>query len=239
LNAPSLKGRCVSCPIREGCVCQPLDEFGLQRPKIDDIKTEFEAGEVICRKGEKMDRFFQVVGGMVSLVHYSKDGKKTIFGFLFKGDWYGLFTQDFHLYTIEAAQPTELCFYEKSGFQKLVFNIPALEHKLKKTEEERYRWVMLHIKSLSLKTPAEKLKAFIAMLCFRWQKKEQEGKNLALPLGRADIASYLGLTPESVSRAFTSLKEGGLLEMPTSKHISVRNFKVLVEDVFDDEVLDF
>ncbi len=230
----SLKGKCVSCPIRETCVCQPLDDFGIQRPYIQEIKTEFEAGETVFSKGEPVNRFFQVVEGMLSLVHYSKSGKKTIFGFLNKGDWYGLFTQDSHLYTIETVQPTELCFYEKAGFQKLVFNIPALERGLKTAEEERYRWVVLHIRSLSLKTPAEKLKTLIAMLCFRWHRKDKQGKNMRIPLSRADIASYLGLTPESVSRAFAALKDEGLIELPTSKQISVLDFEALKEEVFDD-----
>lgn len=171
---------------------------------------------------------------MVALVHYSKEGKKTIFGFLCKGDWYGLFTQDTHLYTIEAVTPTELCFYEKEGFQKLVFNFQALEQELKAAEEARYKWVMQHIKALSLKTPAEKLKSFLAMLCFRWQGAERQGKNLTIPLGRADMASYLGLTPESVSRAFAALKREGVIEMPASKHISIRDFDALKSDVFED-----
>lgn len=177
-----------------------------------------------------MAHFFQVVEGMLSLVHYSKEGKKIIFGFLFPGDWYGFFSHDFHLHTIEAAQPTELCFYEKTGFKKLVFNIPPLEEKLRGIDEERNKWAMHHVKSLSLKTPPEKLKAFIVMLCFRWQKKEQRGRNLILPLNQADIASYLGLTSESVSRAFKILKDCGLLEMPTSNHLSVLNFETFIED---------
>ncbi|MEE8294966.1 MAG: helix-turn-helix domain-containing protein, partial [Sphingomonadales bacterium] len=97
----------------------------------------------------------------------------------------------------------------------------------------------LHIQSLSLKTPVEKLKAFLVMLCCRWQNNEQRGKNLELPLSRADIASYLNLTPESVSRAFSKLKEDGVLEMPTFKHISVRDFKVLFDEVLEGQASDF
>jgi CRP-like cAMP-binding protein len=105
--------------------------------------------------------------------------------------------------------------------QLLAREFPALEHQLLAMSADRMDAAENHIVLLSRKTAAEKVAAFL-LASQEWQKKSN-GDEFDLPMSRSDIADYLGLTIETVSRVMTKLASSGLISIRDARHISVKD----------------
>ena len=204
-------------------------------------RRNLSAGQTIISDGEPVDFFANIVSGAVKLTKTLLDGRQQIVGLLFAPDFLGRTYSENNQYTAEAATDTEICTFPKAAFQRLVDEYPGLQQRLfKHTLDEldaARDWMLL----LGRKTAEEKVASFLLMLARRSIVAACELKNTSgaaafdLPLTRADMADYLGLTIETVSRQLTRLKTAHVIRLDSNRVIKVPNVKHLAQAAGQDD----
>jgi CRP/FNR family transcriptional regulator len=170
-----------------------------------------------------------VLSGTIKLTKTLPDGRQQIVGLLFPPDFLGRAYSRSNPYFAEAASDVELCCFSHQSFERVIRDHPDLQHRLfERTLDEldaARDWMLL----LGRKTAEEKLASFLLLLArrsllSRCARKEPGAHAIAafdLPLTRADIADFLGLTIETVSRQLTRLKAQGFIRIKGSRTIEV------------------
>jgi CRP/FNR family transcriptional regulator len=226
-NLPDVLHRCDHCPVRHQAVCGAMDNVQLQKLSQIARRKKIPAGQTIISDAEPVDFFANVVSGAVKLTKTLPDGRQQIVGLLFTPDFLGRAYSKSNPYSAEAATDTEICTFPNAAFERLVGEYPGLQqrlfqHTLDELDAAR-DWMLL----LGRKTAEEKVASFLLMLARRSlmvgcaHQQAPEAANFELPLTRADMADYLGLTIETVSRQLTRLKTAHVIRLSTNRLIQV------------------
>lgn len=233
--------RCQVCAIRHRAVCGALSEAELTRLNSISRQKTYRAGEPILDAEQEVDFFANVVDGAVKLTKILGDGRQQIVGLQFAPDFLGRAYRERSPYFAEAATDLELCIFPKNGFERLLKEIPDLELRLFQdtlNELDAARdWMLL----LGRKTASEKVASFLEMIARRVpmigcsHSHGGEAVTFQLPLSRAEIADYLGLTIETVSRQIGKLKSAGIIRLHATREVSVLDLDRLREIASIDE----
>ena len=229
--APTTQRTCSTCAIRHRAVCGALADA-----EIGDLGRlgrfrDFAPGEVIFADDAATTFFANVVSGVVKLEKGSADGRQQIVGLLFSPDFLGRAYAKRNPYFAIAATNVRLCTFPHSGFENLLRTHPGLEHRLfentlSELDSER-EWMFL----LGRKSAAEKVASFLYMIAKRQPQvgcgHTDEAAHIDLPLTRSDIADFLGLTIETVSRQITRLKSDGVIRLLSGREIVVPDIEAL------------
>ena len=181
------------------------------------------------------EMFANVVSGVIKLAKTLADGRQQIVGLLFAPDFVGRAYSRNNPYFAEAATDVELCCFPRESFEALLKEVPDLEHRLfERTLDEldsAREWMLL----LGRKTAEEKVASFLCLIAKRaimtgCPHHAAGGEpEFELPLTRADMADYLGLTIETVSRQITKLKTRGFIRLIDTHHFVVPDIHALCE----------
>ena len=147
------------------------------------------------------------------------DGRRQITGFLFPGDFLGLAFNDTYSYTAEAVNRVGLCRFPRHKMEALFDRLPHLEKRLLGMASNELIAAQDQMLLLGRKSAREKISSFLLMLS-RWAtRRGQPADPVNLPMTRADIADYLGLTVETVSRTFTMMSRKGLIDLANPNQV--------------------
>lgn len=201
-----------------------------------------EAGAALFWQGDRALQVFKVETGALRIVHVLGDGRRVITGFLFAGDLVGLSLQDRYLYTAEAIRPTRVRRLARPLFEAAANEDGELRGQLYARLCAEMTAAHEQVVLLARKNAEERVASFLLSLARR-QPGGDEG-TVELPMTRLDMADYLGLTIETVSRIMTRLTRNGMIA-PAGRHaIVVRRPAALAalaleddEDEIDDERL--
>jgi len=195
---------------------------GLPRPaatRVMAVSTMQKAhgGETLFSEGDDADGIYEVVSGMLRLYKLLPDGRRQITGFLSAGQILGLAPEGTHVYSAEAITDVTLCRYPRAGFDRLIDEVPGLARRLLAVTSHELRAAQDQMLLLGRKAAAEKVASFLLLMA------DQQGSDddVAVPMARSDIADYLGLTVETVSRTFTKLKTEGFIALPTPNQVGI------------------
>ncbi|MGE0254876.1 MAG: cyclic nucleotide-binding domain-containing protein [Alphaproteobacteria bacterium] len=180
-------------------------------------------GTDIFGEGEPAGALYNLTGGTVKLYKLLPDGRRQITGFLFPGDFLGLAMNEAYAHTAEAVGDVTLCRFPRGRFEGLLERLPRLEHRLLEMASNELAQAQDQMLLLGRKTATEKIASFLLLLSRRQAARGEPASPVRLPMGRADIADYLGLTVETVSRCFTALKTGGPIRLLTSSAVELRD----------------
>jgi len=186
------------------------------------------AGKAICWEGDAAKHLFQVVEGVVRLQRIIGEGRRVITAFHFAGDVIGAFLQSDFLFTAEAVTDCKIRRVSRKSFNEEVGRCDLLRPEYisllcKETVAAHDQMVLL-----SKKNAEERLCTFIARLVSRRNAEVHKGL-LRIPMNRQDIADYLGLTIETVSRTITKLASRNVL-LPEGRHdLRIVNLRRLQE----------
>ena len=125
--------------------------------------------------------------------------------------------------------PTRLCRFPRRRLEALLVEIPHLEQRLLAMASHELAAAQDQMVLLGRKSARERVVSFILMLSNSAMRHGRPGDPVFLPMSRSDIADYLGLTTETVSRTFTSLKKQGLIELLDDKRIRLSRMSALRE----------
>ena len=174
-------------------------------------------GEEIIAEGNAADYCYKVVSGSVRLVKLVADGRRQVCEFLVAGDFIGLTADAEHYFTAEATADSVLVRYPRRQVEGLIATNPALAqyvHKLTTTGLQRaYERMVL----ICHKSAQERLAWFLLEM----GKRSAGSDSFMLPMTRADIADYLGLVIETVSRVLTQFKVAGTIQVRNINHITL------------------
>jgi len=230
---PDALQRCRRCPVRHRAVCGAMDDEQIARLSAIAHRRKVPAGQVIMSDQEPASFFANIISGTIKLTKTTSDGRQQIVGLLFPPDFLGRAFRRSNPYFAEAASDLEICVFPKDAFERLAGEYPELQHRLfERTLDEldaAREWMLL----LGRKTAEEKVADFLSLLARRSLMQhcaDHTGKAAAsfeLPLSRADIADYLGLTIETVSRQLTRLKTTGIIRLASNRAIEVPDIAAL------------
>lgn len=230
--------RCSTCPIRHRAVCSYSSPAELV--ELDQIKfyRDFEPGQEIVGEGERVTSLGSVVSGVVALQKTLEDGRRQMVGLLFASDFIGRPLRPLAPYDAVAVTPVRMCLFHRNQFEEVLTRNTSLERRLLEMtldELDAARdWMLL----LGRKTAQEKLASFLMILARRsallGKGEAHDGLVVAIPLTREQIAEFLGLTIETVSRQFTALRKQRLIELPDKRSFMIIDCGRLGEIAGDD-----
>ena len=229
--------KCTDCPIHHRAVCSRCDHQELLR--LESIKKyrSFKSGETIFWRGDELSYVASVVSGVASLNKGMEDGRMQMVGLLLPSDFIGHPGRTRIEFDVIASSDVLLCCFDRAPFQQLLDEMPHISQRmieLAMDELDAARdWMLL----LGRKTAEEKIATFVEMVVRRQHFERRDGVavDLVLPLSRGDIANYLGLTLETVSRQIGMLKSQGILEFIDKRRFRVIDMERLQEATGNDE----
>ncbi len=215
---------CQACEARHRGVCGALDSDQLVTLARASSKQTIEPGAELVGDMETVDHYSNVLAGVVKLTKTLSDGRQQIVGLQFAPDFLGRPFKTESAVNAEAATNVSLCSFPKAAIERMMKQSPELENRLlrqtlKELDEAR-DWML----TLGRKTAAEKVASFLLLIANHIDPTLDEGEEKVtfdLPLTRADIADFLGLTIETVSRQFTKLRADGVISIENNRHVTV------------------
>jgi len=220
---------CSICAARRLSVCNVLAEDGLRRLNAISDHQEFDAGEILVREGDPASNLFNITSGSVRVYKLLPDGRRQIVGFLFPGDFLGLATGDRYAFSAEALSGGSACRFQKKTYRRMLVEQPDLEAALLDRASHELQAAHNQMLLLGRKTAVERLASFLADLAARDRRAGGGGRIIQLPMTRAEIADYLGLTTETVSRVTSRLKTRGVIRLLSLHSLSIEKPAELAE----------
>lgn len=229
---------CGDCPIRHRAVCARCDSDELQQLEAVKYYRSYPAGSPVVWSGEAMDFVGSVVTGIATLTQTMEDGRRQMVGLLLPSDFVGRPGRNQAAYDVTAATDLVMCCFRKKPFEALIVKTPHVAHRLLEMTLDELdaarEWMLL----LGRKTAREKIASFLCILARREAALHQQSVagaiTIDLPLTREEMADYLGLTLETVSRQVSALRREGVLDLIGKRGISIPNFDALQEIAGDD-----
>lgn len=204
---------CAECGARPFSVCGSLAPEDLARLDALAEGQNFTPGQALVHEGDRADHLFNITSGSVRVYKLLPDGRRQITGFLFAGDFLGLASRDSHAFTAEAIEPSTACRFRRSEYQALVDATPALERALFERARHELAAAQNQMLLLGRKTAQERIASFLLDLPAHDPLRETPDGLVRLPMTRTEIADYLGLTIETVSRVLTKLKTQNVIRL--------------------------
>lgn len=199
-------------------------EFGDQL-SLRGVRMHFDRNEEIFGEGENAEYVYRVISGAVRTLRFTADGRRQILGFHLPGEIFGLEIEDKHTLSAEAVADAELVVVRRTCIDRAAHESAAAARALLAFTGQQLTTARSHSLVLGRKGAGERVAAFLLELAGRLVSKVE----LDLPMSRADIADYLGLTIETVSRAFSEFEREHTIALPSSRHVVMRNPSALLQ----------
>lgn len=217
---------CRSCEARHGGLCGALNPDQLLSLSKQTTRRQLEPGTTLISDAVETTTYSNVLAGVVKLTKMLPDGRQQILGLQFAPDFVGRPFKSESSLTAEAATAVKLCSFPKAAVERIMSESPTMEHRLLEQTfrelDEAREWMV----TLGRKTAAEKVASFLWLIATHIDPeaaKNGKTQSFDLPLSRADIADFLGLTIETVSRQMTKLRKDGIIEIENNRHVTVRD----------------
>lgn len=221
---------CEKCSVRGEALCSALDCGKLSEFKRLGSSLRLGAGQTLFREGDPAMRVFSLTRGSLKLFKILPGGRRQIVGFLYPGDFLGISVDKEHAFTAVLIQDCELCSFSRERFVNFLSQNPALEHQLYWMAAHELEVARQQLVVLGRKSPRGRLASFLLVLA---QRAERLGNatdpTVELPMSRTDIADYLGLTKETVSRAFSGFRASRLIRLRTLRHVEILDRAALAQ----------
>jgi CRP/FNR family transcriptional regulator, nitrogen fixation regulation protein len=172
----------------------------------------------IYGENEPAEYLYKVVRGSVRTYKVLNDGRRQIAAFYLPGEVFGLEVGDLHTFSAEAIGNAKLLVFKRSTLVGLAARDNETARRLWTITADELQRVQAHI-TLLIKSAQERVVSFLLEMAARVSL----GNEFDLPMSRLDIADYLGLTIETVSRTLTQLENTAAIAMPSSRRIVLRN----------------
>ncbi len=221
--APSRPLTCDVCEVRENSICADLEprEF-IQIEKIM-ARRYVDRGRAIMAEGEPNGTLYIIVGGSFRLSKMLEDGRRQVTGFLFPGDFVGVRSTDASAYTAEALEESTVCYFPHRFLDEVARQTPGVKDRLIARGQTEYHKAQDHIVLLGKKSAEERVISFLQQIGSMIGSQEENGQRVPLPMPRQDIADYLGLRLETLSRTLASLKKEGRIDEVSRRDVLLTN----------------
>ena len=173
----------------------------------------FEPDHVIFHEGDEADSVYKIVKGMVKLYKLLPDGRRQITGFVGEGTLIGLSSDEVFVHTAETVNEALILRFPRGRFERFVDEVPGFARWLLAVAQDELSIAQEQLLLLGRKTATERIASFLTSMAERLGEHGlRSAVTFPVPMKRSDIADYLGLTIETVSRGLSRLKKDGVIE---------------------------
>jgi CRP/FNR family transcriptional regulator, anaerobic regulatory protein len=209
----------------ESCVSLVPIFNHLEKSQMEEIMSvthsiSYKKGEIIYRAGDQSDSLYIVNKGRVRIYRLSESGKEQLLRILNPGDFTGelaLFNDTIHEAYASAMVDTSVCTVKRADFQNLLIKYPTIA--LKVMAEFSTRLEKAEKQTTRLAT--EKVDTRIALFLAECIEEDSKNNEITLPMSKKDLASYLGTTPETISRKLLEFETLGYIKQISNKKIKI------------------
>jgi CRP/FNR family transcriptional regulator len=215
---------CQACEARHRGLCGALEPKELTALAKSSLKRRIHAGAELVGDSEAVVNYSNVLAGVVKLSKTLSDGRQQIVGLQFAPDFLGRPFKSESAINAEAATDVSLCSFPKPAMDRLIAQSPGLGHRLLKQTLEELDEARDWMVTLGRKTAAEKIASFLLLIARNIDPSadpDRRNVSFTLPLTRADIGDFLGLTIETVSRQLTKLRADRVIEIENNRDVTV------------------
>ena len=188
----------------------PLEMMGSQ--------MRFGRNVEIYGEGEPAEYLYKVVSGAVRTYKVLADGRRQIGAFYLPGDIFGLEASDDHTFSAEAVSDSQVLVIKRSAVMDLAARDSIVAQQLWTVTGHELQRAQDHV-MLLIKSAQERVAGFLVEMA----KRAPGTSTIQLAMSRQDIADYLGLTIETISRTLTQFEKSSAIALPTSRQIEIRN----------------
>ncbi len=206
-------------PIRVDAPPVPLDAV----LAVPGACARFVRDEEIFGEGEEASYVCQVLSGAVRTYRILRDGRRQIDEFHFAGDYFGLEMGETHRITAEALTDTSVRMIRRGALSELAARRGDAARALFRLTAEGLQRSQDHVLMLGRRSAQERVVGLLLDIAERTHADAE----LDVPMSRQDMADYLGLTIETVSRALTALQDEDLIQLPTVRHVVLKDRRAL------------
>ncbi len=228
-NASSTPEACAGCQLYNCALCNGLDHESRARLAALVNRFEVPAGATLAKEGEPSANVMAVIDGVVMSYKELPRSRRQVIRFYFPGDLVALSGSAAHAdVTIKAIAPVVVCRISRDALRHLCRGHPELANRLLDLGDDEAAAARDHLLLLGRKSALEKLASFLVELACRTGGEGVIATEITLPMLRADIADYLGLNTQTVSRMFTRLRTAGIVNYsPKLGHIALIDGRAL------------
>lgn len=212
---------CFQCPARTSDLCSGLPDRQLEDLFAASTRLTLGRGQTLVFEGDPANHVYNISRGTMMLTRLGPDGRRQILAFLFRGHMIGFTAETEYRFNAEAVSDVELCRFDKAKLEELFCQHAQLEKQFRLVAMKVIEANQELIFTLGRRSAVERVAAFLLFLEQTQEQLGEAGKTIPLPMTRTDIADYLGLTIETVSRAFTKLKTSKAIRLPTLHSVEI------------------
>jgi CRP/FNR family transcriptional regulator, anaerobic regulatory protein len=204
---------CEHCKVRLVSICAALAHDELAALESIAQPVCFAARETLFLEGDAANAAYTVTSGTLRLYRIFHNCRRQIVGFLLPGDFIAIGVDGKYRYCADAISAVTLCRFGKREFTALVDDKPNLLYRLYDTAEQELESAREHIMALGQRSARERVAWFLIHLRDRCARVDPASDTVPIPMSRQDIADYLGLTIETISRTLSKLARDKAIEI--------------------------
>ena len=227
MTAAQLINRCTICKVRTYSFCRCLTEEKLQVFSNISFEKSFSNKQNIFLQNDTSTYLYNVTEGNVKIYQLLDDGRIQITGFLYPGDFFGSYRNNKYNYCAEAIGDLKTCVFDQKILDKYLDENPVLAKELLNKTSFELTLAQDRLTVLGKLSAIERLTKFLFNISQQRKRIGWQNNPISLPMTRQDIADYLGLTIETISRELSNLKTSNIIKIITSKQIYLNDIKSL------------
>jgi CRP/FNR family transcriptional regulator, anaerobic regulatory protein len=204
-------GRCAACTVRSLSICGALDQADLAEFERISRQVQFAPNESLFSAGQLAGSVHTLTSGVARLYKLLPDGRRQVIGFALPGDFIGTASTDRYSFSAEAVDTVTACRLSREAFTHFIERRPHFLIRINEFAARELTMAQEQMLLLGRRTAEEKVASFLINWRNRLAQIGDVQPTIALPMSRQDIADYLGLTIETVSRTLTRFEREKLL----------------------------
>ena len=177
-------------------------------------------GAYVFREGDDASHIYEVKSGILRLTRVLENGRRQVITFALPGDIVGFPNGNLHHTDCDVIGSCEVVLHRREALENGEGN-PEIHHRLLMAALREISGMQDHFMMLARKSALEKVASFLIVLSDRIGTRQGHTSTIDLQMNRADIADFLGLTTETVSRTITQLRSSGIISLRTAQSIVV------------------
>ncbi len=211
-----LRDSCAHCSLSLSCLPSAIGNHDLAL--LDDMakrRRPLERGDYLFREGDRHSALFVVRSGAIKVSTLFAEGGTQVLGFHLPGEILGLdgVAEDRHKATAEALEDSSVCEIPFARLSQIAAQVPALQREVYRIVSREFVREQRHPVMMGRKHALTRLALFLHSVAERRRLQELDPAHFQLSMSRQDLANYLGLVIETVSRAFSRLQALGVIRV--------------------------
>lgn len=209
-----------------------LEESQLKAVTDRIVQKNYEKNQMIFFEGDKSEKLYLINRGKVKIFKYNRDGKEQILYILSEGDFIGdisLFKQVELRFNAQAIDDVNICELTRGDLEDIIKGNPEIALKILQSSYDRIEKLESLVQSLSNKDVEARIAGLLLSFIQDFGVPGEKEILLTLPLSREDLANYIGVTRETISRKLGLMQDEGILRLEGNKRIVILDLEALEE----------